>query len=104
MLVFVDESEWPRPKDPSGFTVWAAIAIHPKVGKDFFREIYQLDRKFLKVEEPYEFEIKGRSLLNKKAVTSPKKRELCEKIVSLCKLNGVKAFAAGLKKRRRPGA
>ncbi len=97
MLVFVDESEWPRPKDPSGFTVWAAIAIHPKVSKDFFREIYQLEQKFWKVEEPYEFEIKGKLLLNKTAVTSPKKREFCEEIVSLCKLNGVKAFAAGLK-------
>lgn len=97
MLVFVDESEWPRPKDPSGFTVWAAIAIHPKVSKDFFREIFQLEQKFWKVEEPYEFEIKGKLLLNKTAVTSPKKREFCEEIVSLCKLNGVKAFAAGLK-------
>ena len=26
LLVFVDESEWPHPKDPDGFTVWAAIA------------------------------------------------------------------------------
>ena len=97
MLVFVDESEWPRPKDPSGFTVWAAIAIHPRQGREFFREIYKLEQKFWKVTEPYEFEIKGRLLLNKTAVTSPKKREFCEEIVSLCKLSGVKAFAVGLK-------
>ena len=97
MLVFVDESEWPRPKDPSGFTVWAAIAIHPRQGREFFREIYKLEQKFWKVTEPYEFEIKGRLLLNKTAVTSPKKREFCEEIVSLCKLSSVKAFAVGLK-------
>lgn len=97
VLVFVDESEWPRPKDPSGFTVWGAIAIHPSRSREFFREVYQLERKFWKVEEPYEFEIKGRLLLNKTAVTSPKKREFCEELMSLCKLNGVRAFAAGLK-------
>ena len=97
MLVFVDESEWPRPKDPDGFTVWAAIAIPPRRGREFFREIYRLEEKFWKVTEPYEFEIKGRLLLNKTAVTSPKKREFCEEIVSLCKLSGVKAFAVGLK-------
>lgn len=97
MLVFVDESEWPRPKDPDGFTVWAAIAIPPRRGREFFREIYRLEQKFWKVTEPYEFEIKGRLLLNKTAVTSPKKREFCEEIVSLCKLSSVKAFAVGLK-------
>ena len=67
------------------------------MSKDFFREIYQPEQKFWKVKDPYEFEIKGKLLLNKTAVTSPKKREFCEEIVSLCKLNGVKAFAAGLK-------
>lgn len=97
MLVFVDESEWPRPKDPAGFTVWAAIAIHPNRSREFFREVFNLERKFWKVTEPYEFEIKGRLLLSKKGVTSPKKREFCEELVSLCKLNGVKAFAVGLK-------
>ena len=56
-----------------------------------------MERKFWKVCEPYEFEIKGRLLLNKTAMTSPKKREFCEELLSLCKLNGVKAFAVGLK-------
>lgn len=97
MLVFVDESEWPRPKDPNGFTVWGAIAIHPSRSREFFREVYQLERKFWKVLEPYEFEIKGRLLLSRTGVTSPKKREFCEELISLCKLNGVRAFAAGLR-------
>ena len=97
MLVFVDESEWPYPKHPDGFTVWGAIAIHPSKSRSFFREVYQLERKFWKVSEPYEFEIKGRLLLNKTAMTSPKKREFCEELLSLCNLNGVKAFAVGLK-------
>lgn len=75
-----------------------AIAIHPKNSKDFFCEIHGLNQKFWKVEHPYEFEIKGKLLLNRRAVTtSPKRREFCEEIVSLCKLTGVKAFAVGLK-------
>ena len=74
-----------------------AIAIHPSRSREFFREVYQLERKFWKVSEPYEFEIKGRLLLNRKAITSPKKREFCEELLSLCNLNGVKAFAVGLR-------
>lgn len=97
MLVFVDESEWPRPKDPNGFTVWGAIAIHPRRSREFFREVYQLEQKFWKVSSPYEFETKGRLLLSVAGMTSPKKREFCEELISLCKLNGVKAFAAGLR-------
>lgn len=97
MLIFVDESEWPRPKDPTGFTVWAAVAIHPTKSRAFVREVYTLTKKFWKVTEPYEFEIKGRLLLSNTGVTSPKKQEFCDEIVSLCKLHGVKAFAIGLK-------
>ena len=97
MLIFVDESEWPRPKSPGGYTVWAGVALHPKRGKEFFREIFNLERKFWKVEEPYDFEIKGRLLLNKKALTSPKKREFTEEILSLCKLNEILTFAVGLR-------
>ena len=97
MLVFVDESEWPRPKDPSGFTVWGCIAIHPKRSREFSRQIYELERKFWKISDPYEFEIKGRLLLKKNFMTSPKKQEFCEELLSLCKLTEVKAFAYGLR-------
>lgn len=97
MLVFVDESEWPRPKDPSGFTVWAAIAIDPKDSKDFFRDILQLKRRLLPFDGPDDYEIKGRRLLSRRAVRTPWKVTLCEEIVSPCKSAGVRAFAAGLR-------
>ena len=99
MLAFVDESEWPRPKDPNGFTVWGCIAIDPRRSKEFFRRVYDLERKFWKVSEPYEFEIKGRLLLNSRFKSSPKKEEFCEELLSLCKLTDVKAFAYGLRNR-----
>jgi hypothetical protein len=97
MLVFVDESEWPRPKAPEGYTVWGAIAIHPSKSKYFVREIFNLKRKFWKVSEPHEFEIKGRLLLNERARTSPKKCEFCDEIVSLCKMAEIRVFAIGLR-------
>ena len=97
MHIFVDESEWPRPKDPNGFTVWAGIALHPSEGREFFREIFNLKKKFWDVAGPYDFEIKGRLLLNVAGVTSPKKREFCEEIVSLCKLHDIRGFAVGLR-------
>ena len=68
MLIFVDESEWPRPKSPGGYTVWAGVALHPKRGKEFFREIFNLERKFWKVEEPYDFEIKGRIVVEQEGI------------------------------------
>ena len=57
-----------------------------------------MEKKFWKVEESYAVEIKGRLLLSKKALTSPKKREFVEEILSLCKLNQVVGFAVGLKR------
>ncbi len=100
MLIFVDESEWPHPKAPYGYTVWGAVAIHPSKSKNFVREIFNLEKKFWKVAEPYQFEIKGRLLLNERATTSPKKCEFCEEVVSLCKLSEIKAFAIGLRNTR----
>jgi len=98
MLVFVDESEWPTPKNPEGYTVWGAVVLHPSKSRNFVREVFNLEKKFWKSQEPYQFEIKGRELLSERAITtSPKKCEFCEEILSLSKLSGIKAFAVGLK-------
>jgi hypothetical protein len=97
MLVFVDESEWPRPAAPTGYTLWAAVAIQEKTSKQFSRELFNLKRKFWDVQEPHEFEIKGRLLLNRRAFSSPKKIEFVEEVLSLCNQYSVKAFAIGLR-------
>jgi hypothetical protein len=96
MLVFVDESEWPKPSVFSGYTVWTAIALQPQLSKDFSREVFNLERKFWRINEPHEFEIKGRMLLNKRALTSPKKIEFVEEVLSLCKGHHILAFAVGM--------
>jgi len=98
MLVFVDESEWPKPSVFSGYTVWAAIALQPQLSKDFSRELFNLERKFWQINEPHEFEIKGRMLLNKRALTSPKKIEFVEEVLSLCKGHHILAFAVGMRR------
>jgi hypothetical protein len=42
MLVFVDESEWPTPKNPEGYTVWGAIVLNPSKSRNFVREVFNL--------------------------------------------------------------
>jgi len=96
MLVFIDESEWPKPYALGGYTVWAAVALQPQLSKTFSREIFNLERKFWRISEPHEFEIKGRKLLNRRALTSPKKMEFIEEVLSLCKRYQLLAFAVGM--------
>lgn len=97
MLVFVDESEWPKPSALSGYTVWAAVALQPQSSKTFSREVLNLERKFWRINEPHDFEIKGRMLLSKRALTSPKKIEFVEEVLSLCKRYELLAFAVGMR-------
>lgn len=97
MLIFVDESEWPAPRGPGGYTVWAAVALDPKAGKQFFREVFNLERKFWKIAEPHEFEIKGRLLLSRRGMTSSKKTEFVEELLSICKRYGIQTFAVGMR-------
>lgn len=102
MLVFIDESEWPKPSASGGYTVWAAVALRPELSKAFSREVFNLERKFWRISEPHEFEIKGRMLLNKRALTSPKKVEFVEEVLSLCKHYQLLAFAVGMRQFEEP--
>ena len=102
MLIFVDESEWPKPSAPGGYTVWGAVAMQPELSKDFSREVFNLEKKFWRINEPHEFEIKGRMLLNKRALTSPKKVEFVEEVLSLCKRYKLLAFAIGMRQLEGP--
>jgi len=96
MLVFVDESEFPSPSRPGGYTLYSGAVIDPRKSKSLSREIFVLNKKFWDINEPQEFEIKGHLLLNNRAMTSPKKLEYVDEILSLCKSHGVLAFAVGL--------
>lgn len=102
MLIFVDESEWPKPSAPDGYTVWAAVALQPQVSKGFSRDIFNLEKKFWRISEPHEFEIKGRMLLNRRALTSPKKLEFVEEVLSLCRQYQLLGFAVGMRQLGEP--
>ena len=97
LTIYVDESEWPRPRVPGGYTVWAGVGIHSSRSRELFRELFNLEKRFWAVDEAYDFEIKGRLLLSERKLKSPKRREFVEEILSLCKLNDVVAFAVGLR-------
>ncbi len=97
MLVFVDESEWPRPRTPGGYTVWAGVGVPSNRNREFFRELFNLEKRLWRKEEPYDLEIKGRFLLGSRGMRSPRKLEFVEEILSLCKLNEIVAFAVGLR-------
>ena len=102
MLIFVDESEWPKPSTLEGYTVWAAVALQPQLSKTFSREVFNLEKKFWRINEPHEFEIKGRMLLSKRALTSPKKVEFVEEVLSICKRYQLLAFAVGMRQLGEP--
>lgn len=104
MLVYVDESEYPRPRTPGGYTVWAGVGVPSGQSREFFRDLFNLEKRLWGKEEPYDMEIKGRFLLGSRGMRSPRKREFVEEILSLCKLNRIVAFAVGLRyPQARPG-
>lgn len=82
--------------------MWAAVALQPQLSKAFSREVFNLERKFWRTIEPHEFEIKGRMLLNKRALTSPKKVEFVEEVLSLCKHYQLLGFAVGMRQFEEP--
>ena len=102
MLIFIDESEWPRPRVPGGYTVWAGVGVPSDTSKEFFRELFNLEKKIWNKEEPYEFEIKGRYLLSRRGLESPRRREFAEEMFSLCKLSRLIVFAVGLRYSQTP--
>jgi hypothetical protein len=52
-----------------------------------------LTKHFWKVENLYDFELKGRLLLSERAITLPKNREFISQLISLCKEVNAVLFA-----------
>ena len=102
MPIFIDESEWPKPSAVRGYTLWTGVALQPELSKSFSRELFNLERKFWRISEPHEFEIKGRMLLSRRALTSPKKMEFIEEVLSLCKRYQLLGFAVGMQQIEEP--
>jgi hypothetical protein len=93
MLIFVDESGQPNPRDPSPYSVMAAIAIKEEKSRDFSREIFNLKKIFKGIDDPIDWEIHAVDLLSGRYVP-PTTREFMREVLALCRLFEVVTFAS----------
>lgn len=86
MLVFVDES-YHEKDEPNAKSTFTAVAIQEERYREFDMKLSDLKRHFWKVANPYDYdmELKGRKLLNSRALTLPKTRDFVEQFITLCK-------------------
>lgn len=84
MLFFIDESVQ---RDPQGkdVAVLAAVGIKERHLREIERELFNTNKTFWNIKEPFDFEIKGRKLLNRRQARLPKNITYAENIIYLCK-------------------
>lgn len=92
MLFFVDESYKPT-SHPNPKTTFAGVMLREEVMRAVETDLFNLKRRFLKVAQPWEKELKGRLLLSRRHIESPKNRELVEELLFLCRLHDIVPFA-----------
>jgi hypothetical protein len=92
MLVFVDES-YRKADELNAKSTFSAVLMQEQRYRELDRKLYELKHVFWKVENSYEFEVKGRELLNERAIDLPKNREFTSQLVFLCKEAGAVMFA-----------
>jgi len=84
MLVFVDES-YHEEKNPEAKSTFAAVLVRESKYRDFDTRLFDLKKHFWKVANPYDLELKGRKLMNERALIMPKTRDFISQIIWLCK-------------------
>lgn len=92
MIVFIDES-YKKADIPGAKTTLGALLLKEDRSRDFSRELFNLKKRFWKVDQPWDKEIKGRLLLNRRAEKSPKNRAMVEEIIALCREMGIVLLA-----------
>jgi hypothetical protein len=93
MIIYADESKDPNPARLTSHITLAAAAISEDVHKDFNTRLYNLKKRFWKVGQYSDFEIKGRNLLKRNFQAYPRNIEFVKEIISLCRQYGVALFA-----------
>jgi hypothetical protein len=84
VLVFVDES-YRKAEEPNAKSTFGAVLIQEEKYRDLDTKLFALKRVFWKIENSYDFELKGRALLSERAINLPKNREFVSQLVFLCK-------------------
>lgn len=84
MLFFIDESVQ---RDPQGndVAVLTGVGIKEQHLREIGRELFNANKTFWNIKEPFDFEIKGRKLLNKRQAKLPKNISYAENVIYLCK-------------------
>ena len=84
MLVFVDES-YRKVDEPNAKSTFGAVLVREQAYRDLDIKLFELKRAFWKVQNSYDFELKGRLLMAERALDLPKNREFIEQLIYLCK-------------------
>lgn len=92
VLVFVDES-YRKVEEPNAKSTFSAVLIQEQRYRELDTKLSELKRFFWKVENSYDFELKGRELLSERAINLPKNREFISQLTFLCKEVGAVLFA-----------
>jgi hypothetical protein len=95
VLLFLESSRWERPEGGEEyFATYAGAAIEEVAYGDFCRRLLRLKEKFFKVSGVAQYELRGRHLLNARALaTGYRKVEFVRELFSLCRLQKVASFA-----------
>jgi hypothetical protein len=93
VLVFIDESRWDRPGTKDYFATVAGIAVEESTLQDFGHKVMGLKDHFFKKPEISDYPLRGRLLLNNRALKSYRKQEFVLDLFSLCKLHGIVTFS-----------
>jgi hypothetical protein len=94
LLIFLESSRWDRPGGGEYLATYAAAAIEEAAYGDFCRRVLRLKEKFFKVTGVAQYELRGRDLLNSRALaTGYRKVEFVRELFSLCRLQKVVSFA-----------
>lgn len=92
MLIFVDES-YRKAEEQNAKSTFSAVLIEEKRYRELDKKLFELKRVFWRVENAYDFELKGRELLNERAISLPKNREFTSQLIFPCKEVGSVVFA-----------
>jgi len=92
VLVFIDDSRWDRPAKKDFFATTAGVAIEEIKLADFTRKLSRLKNRFFKRAGVGDYPIRGRLLLNNRALDSFRKQEFVSELFSLCRLMNITVF------------
>jgi hypothetical protein len=94
VMVFLDESRHQIQGKENHFATLAGVAIEEVLYDAFCRKFIRLKERFFKCNGVAEFPLRGRRMLNRRALESHRKLEFTRELFSLCRLHKVTTFAS----------